>query len=339
MRNVSHQHTFVSYRDYSKFDPDKLRDVLTWKDWEEIVNLDDLDISLYCFNATIVGIMDLVVPVKRKRVKHQAIHPWSLSEEVRLARKLRDRAHQAALKSGLHDDWLDYRRLRNKATSVLRRCKSQYFCTLAKDMKESQSRFWRSFNHLSSQRKSTSVCQYDFSPNEFNFFFLDAPLSIRNQISASTSHLTDTLTLTKDVNAFHFQDITNDEVSRLLSDFDSNKATGHDGIPMRFVKLCGSFLAHPLRVLINRSLSSSIVPSEWKKAIVIPLLKSKENRQLNNYRPISVLPALSKLLERVVYHQLMCHLTNERLLSPIKVTDDWRKVLMMEGWLVPFFWT
>ena len=111
------------------------------------------------------------MPVKRKRVKHQAIRPWSLSEEVRLARKLRDRAHQAALKSGLHDDWLNYRRLRNKATSVLRRCKSQYFCTLAKDMKESQSRFWRSVNHLSSQRKSTSVCQYDFSPNEFNDFF------------------------------------------------------------------------------------------------------------------------------------------------------------------------
>ncbi len=93
---------------------------------------------------------------------------------------------------------------------------------------------------------------------------------------------------------------------------------GHDAIPMRFAKMCKSFLSHPLRMLINRSLSNSFVPKDWKKAIVSPLLKSQGNLQLNNYRPISVLPAMSKVLERVVYRQLLDHLTSERLLSPFQ---------------------
>ena len=62
------------------------------------------------------------------------------------------------------------------------------------------------------------------------------------------------------------------------------------------------------------SLSEGIIPTEWKAAKVTPLHKSGPRTELENYRPISVLPALSKILEHIVHRQLLTYLENNRLL-------------------------
>ena len=66
---------------------------------------------------------------------------------------------------------------------------------------------------------------------------------------------------------------------------------------------------------MNLSLQSGSVPMEWKAAKVIPLFKSGSMVELDNYRRISILPVLSKILERIVYRQLLSHLENKGLLS------------------------
>lgn len=96
----------------------------------------------------------------------------------------------------------------------------------------------------------------------------------------------------------------------------------------------------PITTIINKSISKSMVPIQWKTANVIPIQKSKGDTSLTNYRPISILPVLSKLLERVVQEQLLEHLLQFNLLSPcqsgfrpghstqdalVYVTDKWRK--------------
>jgi len=68
--------------------------------------------------------------------------------------------------------------------------------------------------------------------------------------------------------------------------------------------------------LINLSINSGVVPSEWKQAKVVPLFKSGNKDDLDNYRPISILPILSKILEKAVFHQLHSYLSENSLLSP-----------------------
>ena len=73
-------------------------------------------------------------------------------------------------------------------------------------------------------------------------------------------------------------------------------------------------LTKPLTFIINLSLETGVVPSEWKVAKVIPLYKSGSQAEIDNYRPISILPTLSKILEKIVYKQLMAHFERHNLL-------------------------
>ena len=74
-------------------------------------------------------------------------------------------------------------------------------------------------------------------------------------------------------------------------------------------------IAKPVSYIINLSLRTGQVPTEWKIARVVPVHKSSSTADVNNYRPISILPVISKILERAVHHQLMDYLEENKLLS------------------------
>ena len=82
------------------------------------------------------------------------------------------------------------------------------------------------------------------------------------------------------------------------------KAHGIDELPPNLLKDVANEISKPLAFIINKSLSSGIVPDLWKISKVTPLYKSDSKSDFNNYRPISVLPCLSKVLKQVVHRQL-----------------------------------
>ena len=84
-------------------------------------------------------------------------------------------------------------------------------------------------------------------------------------------------------------------------------------------KKLAEVLSHPISLLINKSLSTGIVPNSMKLAKVIPIYKSKDSKLFSNYRPISLLPTLSKLLEKVVHRRVYQFLKNKKntVLEPV----------------------
>ena len=101
----------------------------------------------------------------------------------------------------------------------------------------------------------------------------------------------------KTSDTFKFQYVLFLFIKKHLKKLKRNKAAGLDDLPPGMLKDSCDYIAKPLYPL---SLTTSIVPSEWKKAKVIPLYKSGLVNAPENYRPISILPILSKLLERAV---------------------------------------
>ena len=95
------------------------------------------------------------------------------------------------------------------------------------------------------------------------------------------------------------QPISEKFILKQLRDLKVKKATGIDGIPKRFLKDSATVIAPTFTFLVNLSLSTGSVPDKWKKARVLPLYKSGGRENLDNYRPISILPVLSKILEKV----------------------------------------
>ena len=115
---------------------------------------------------------------------------------------------------------------------------------------------------------------------------------------------------------FILQPISEKFILKQLRDLKVKKATGLDGIPARFLKDSATVIAPTVTFLVNLSLSTGSVPDEWRKARVVPLYKSGGRENMDNYRPISILPVLSKILEKAVNFQLQQYLKKLDLLSP-----------------------
>ena len=94
------------------------------------------------------------------------------------------------------------------------------------------------------------------------------------------------------------------EILALLSNLDVTKSPGHDKIPALFLKECKHELVSSICSLFNMSISQEEFPTDLKKANVTPIHKKGDIHDVHNYRPVSLLPCLSKVFERVIYNKL-----------------------------------
>ena len=100
---------------------------------------------------------------------------------------------------------------------------------------------------------------------------------------------------------FQFSTSSEEDVLHILSHLNTSKSTGPDGISAGLLKLTAPSVTASLTVLFNYSLATGSVPGEWKTANITPVPKGGDKQQANNYRPISVLPIISKVFEKLVH--------------------------------------
>ena len=107
---------------------------------------------------------------------------------------------------------------------------------------------------------------------------------------------------------YHIPLLTLTFVRRQLQSLDTSKATGLDELSAKFLKKSTDIIAEPLTKIFNLSISTGIFPENFKKAKDIPGFKKGEKSDKSNYRPISVLSLLSKIIEKHVAQQLKSYL-------------------------------
>ena len=109
--------------------------------------------------------------------------------------------------------------------------------------------------------------------------------------------------------------LTSVEIFNILKHLNVSKAVGPDKISNRILKECAISLSEPLARLFNLSLAQGVFPSCWKIANVIPIFKKESKNNASNYRPISLLSSLSKVLEKAVHYHLYTYLNDHSLLT------------------------
>ena len=95
---------------------------------------------------------------------------------------------------------------------------------------------------------------------------------------------------------FSLKPVSVKTVQEIMKSMSKKKSKGKDGITQECLLLGLEVLAAPITTIINLSINSGVFPSQWKEAIVIPLLKKGDAMDMKNYRPVSCLPAASKVL-------------------------------------------
>ena len=153
-----------------------------------------------------------------------------------------------------------------------------------------------------------------FTPTELNDFF--------STIAKKTvpQHATPSATISERINKynenecdFKLQPVSYSDVFALLKNIKTDCSTGADNIPFRFVKPIIEYICSPLTHIINSHIAANSFPRSWKIARVVPINKNDQPMNVSDYRPISILPALSKIFERIVLKQLVSYIEQHNL--------------------------
>ena len=115
---------------------------------------------------------------------------------------------------------------------------------------------------------------------------------------------------------FEIPFITETQVSEFINGLNIAKATGLDGIGPRILKLANNILAPSIAALINKSIKTATFPEQLKVAKVYPIHKGGSKSDPVNYRPISILPTISKIFEKHINKHLMAFLNKYKLIHP-----------------------
>ena len=140
--------------------------------------------------------------------------------------------------------------------------------------------------------------------NKFNEFFANIGPKLATQIKPASNKTFDTFLKKRVLVSFDFKLVSENGVLKHLSSLRTKNSAGVDGISVKLFKRLSSALINPLTLIINQSLVTGIFPNKLKIAKVLPLFKKEDHTVMDNYRPISLLTAISKLFEKVVFSQL-----------------------------------
>ena len=120
--------------------------------------------------------------------------------------------------------------------------------------------------------------------------------------------------ITKVNTSMESQPLSINELKNAFFSLNINKSPGHDGVSFNVIKKCFGELCEPLKYLFNLSIVKGIFPVDLKIAKFTPIYKADHSSNISNYRPISVLPCFSKMLERIMYNCLQKYLKDQNIL-------------------------
>ena len=312
---------FTNYRNFKALDVEHFKEDIMKSDLG-LENFDcSLDDAVSLYNNVLTELMNKHCPVISRRIKTFET-PWRDLELRELRRKRR--AAERAWRKGTGEHEV-YAKLRKKfeILDFQKRCNYNRKSLEASsgDSKTLYKKIDRLLGNVSKDLPSHE--DPALLAENFKNFFSEKVNNIRNNIEAEAETITADNTigespLSCEVPEFNcFTPITLDEIQKLITKL-SNKCCDVDPIPTFLLKKCSDVLSPIIHHIMNSSLRTSIFPAELKKAIVNPILKTSgaDKDCLKNYRPVSNLSIISKLLEKVVLKQLNEHLDDNGLHSP-----------------------
>ena len=155
--------------------------------------------------------------------------------------------------------------------------------------------------HGNNDTNITEKCEI---ANSFNTFFTQVGPKLANNIDIPQGKSYSDYPTEPSKSIFNFHNIEETDIMQIIDNLPNKTSRGNDDLSYQLIKRIKTSLTKPLSIIINQILNSGIFPEKLKIAKVIPIYKKDDNKLFNNYRPISLLPVISKIVEKCMYKQL-----------------------------------
>ena len=349
-RPIKAGHKIKNYRCFKEFNEHSFVNDLFQMPWSDIARYDNVNDALQMWESMFLDVTNRHLPKKCKRVKSSPA-PW-LDGVIKQKMLRRDSLHRLAVRTNNVTDWEAYKSLRNHVTSMIRSAKSNYYKDLISQNCNNSCKLWQSLKSVLPSKGSINTSSIVFEgnvltsndniSNGFNKHFANVATKLIDECNRSCN-VNDI-----NVNGATLSDVSSvldlpligpDFVDKEICSMSANKAIGLDDVSSRVLKLARPAIVDSLTYIINLSLSTGTFPSAWKEAKVIPLHKGGDLDNTNNYRPISILPVVSKIIERAVHNHVYSYLSAHNILNEHqsgfrpKHSTETALVDMVDDWL------
>ena len=264
---------------------------------------------------TLRSILDKHAPIKRKMAP---VHPDKgfVNSDILSAKRLKRKCERVWRSNNSAINRRRYRAAVNRYNFLLEQSRRRHYSTVIAENNGNPKALWNTFKKIL-HKTSTIILPDHISPtdlaNTFGHFFSDKIVKIRVALESSVPV---SLTIPKSNSSAltSFEPVSEDDILKILRS-SNTKSSDLDPIPTALVKECADILVTPITNIINYSLKEGSFPNCFKTAYVTPLLKKPnlDRNLLKNYRPVSNLSFLSKLIEKVVAKQLNNYIDSEGL--------------------------
>jgi len=322
---------FISFRPLTDENILKFNDALRQADWSNVYNSNDPNEAYSSFINTYLKLYNQTIPIKTIRFnkyRHKS-HPWitrGIIKSLYTKDKLYSKLKKCKNKDLYREKDIQYKAYRNIYNRIIRQAKINYWHAQFEENKNSIKDTWQNINKLLHRTKNkndfpeyfidnnANITSKPDIANSFNNFFVNIGPELAKNIKSDMNSVKPIL---NDIpNSFSFTPATPDEVLDVIHKLKPKTSKGHDNISPKLVKQNSLFISTPLAHIANLSFLNGTFPNDLKIAKVIPIYKSNDNRNFSNYRPISLLPAFSKILEKLVHNRLYKYLIANRIISP-----------------------
>ena len=288
-------------------------------DWEPVYIATTFDGKLKAFLNVLISVIDVHCPVKTV-VPRRPRCPWlSDSSELRHSMQARDTAYHMWRRSdadGARQSQVPSAARPSEKPNVY----GQARVSVRNNAHDDRRGFWRGIRNFAFRpARGTGGAAEQPTPDladDFNRHFASVGPSIAAELTARGGSALPPRPPTVTTASLTLRPVTLPELSRAMRDLSSSKAVAHDGIPLHVFRHCFAVLGPHILHLCNASIVSCTYPSDWKLASIVPIHKSGNRDLAENFRPISILPAMSKILEKLVCSQLSQHLVSNHILAP-----------------------
>ena len=324
------KHNDIYKRDLSNFDEKLFIDDVSIQNWNAN-NLKDTNSKFNDFLWRVEGCVDRHAPIKkltRKEIKKMS-KPWINNYILKLISH-RDRLfHQKKNDPMNNRIKCAYNLFRNRITREIKKAKKEYYKTYFETNLCNMKKTWQGIKEIINlnNKAGPKISQLNYEgkqintnegmANAFNDFFTKIGPKLDKDIPNPRRNRDPTYYLNSRVPLSFLISPTNPkEINDIISTLDVSKSSGPCCIPTKLLKLVSDEISHPFSDICNSSFNQGVFPDKNKIAKVMPCHKNGSTKDVNNYRPISLLSTFSKIIEKLMASRLNIFLDLHSIIYP-----------------------
>lgn len=312
----------------NNFTLDRLRSILGSFDWNHFYGSSCSTIAWYLLYDNYIRALDMIAPFVDMKVKTR--ENWTSTDLMNLIRK-RDKHKALADKSDPDNkDFIEFKRLRGQVKRAVITSKCNYIMSKLDHSKKDSKLYWRELNDILPGKKGKAVKRDLFSlldeethseiPHErladyVNNYFTEIGPKLAAKVTNPNSDYIDSLATGSDIRIDFFEPITEVELTDFIKKIDVCKGSNILYINATLFRCCLLCTIPQVLYLFNLVLSTCLIPDDWKIANITPIFKSGNKKLISNYRPISLLPVIGKLFEKLLHNRIYDFLSETSLFN------------------------